>query len=357
MKFFNEFGTEVGQELCDLVRKSRILKANPLAAKEFLFEREGVKCFPRAEVDAITGKAKAGKTYLLSLVMAAAEKGEVMGLRRVHTAPLRVLWFDTEQSEDTTYDIMVNRIEPLVGSDSYENHLYVVNTRQHRWQERLKLLKAAMFLSSPDLVVVDGIRDLMADINDSDAAQYLMDEMTSLASEYNCNITCVLHQNKAVEDKNLRGAIGTELKNKAYEVYECQKDAESKLFSVSQTDTRKYTWRSKLYFYVNDDGLPMLSGAPETNAEVKVKPVRYNPEMLLENGRIDKAKLFRKVLGANQPMRASTLKVQVMQLGWIRSSDLYGRLLEEAIEERVVEKAATLNGEDFYKLTDPELIF
>lgn len=76
-----------------------------------------------------------------------------------------------------------------------------------------------------------------------------------LASEQRCCIVCVLHQNKSVEDRNLRGWIGTELKNKAFEVYECSKSSE-RIFAWAQTDTRKYDIPDKLKFAVNDQGIP-----------------------------------------------------------------------------------------------------
>ena len=64
---------------------------------------------------------------------------------------------------------------------------------------------------------VDGIRDLVNDINDGVLAQEVMEELLHLATERNCCIVCVLHQNKGSEDHNLRGWIGTELMNKAFE--------------------------------------------------------------------------------------------------------------------------------------------
>ena len=48
-----------------------------------------------------------------------------------------------------------------------------------------------------------------------------------LASEERSCIVCILHQNKSAEDRNLRGWIGTELRNKAVEYY--QDDLRTKL--------------------------------------------------------------------------------------------------------------------------------
>ena len=50
----------------------RITAKSEIAPHEFLFEWNGVPCFAKGELVAVTGKAKSGKTYLNSLLMAAA---------------------------------------------------------------------------------------------------------------------------------------------------------------------------------------------------------------------------------------------------------------------------------------------
>ena len=78
-----------------------------------------------------------------------------------------------------------------------------------------------------------------------------------MAAEYKTCIVCVLHQNKAAEDKTLRGALGTELQNKSFETYECKKDPETRIFSIQQTATRKYDMPNKIQFCVDKEGLPV----------------------------------------------------------------------------------------------------
>ena len=75
-----------------------------------------------------------------------------------------------------------------------------------------------------------------------------------LATEHDCCIVCVLHQNKSGEDHNLRGWIGTELMNKAFEVYSCEKLLPQRIFSLEQTLTRKYDIERTMYFEVGRMG-------------------------------------------------------------------------------------------------------
>ena len=72
------------------------------------------------------------------------------------------------------------------------------------------------------LVVIDGIRDLMLDINNSTEATKLVGDLMQWTSEQNIHIQTVLHLNKG--DDNARGHIGTELNNKAETVLQITKD-------------------------------------------------------------------------------------------------------------------------------------
>ena len=95
----------------------RITPETELPDLEFLFKMFGTACFPVSELVANTGKAKSGKTLFLSIVMACALKENVLGLERIRKEPIRVLWYDTEQSAQSTQQILVRRIIPLASGD------------------------------------------------------------------------------------------------------------------------------------------------------------------------------------------------------------------------------------------------
>ena len=69
---------------------------------------------------------------------------------------------------------------------------------------------------------IDGIRDLMLDINNSTEATKLVGDLMQWTSEQNIHIQTVLHLNKG--DDNARGHIGTELNNKAETVLQIARD-------------------------------------------------------------------------------------------------------------------------------------
>ena len=251
------FSPEDEQRLREL-EAFRITPLKELPPVEFLFRLHGKPCFARGELTGLSGKAKSGKTFVCSILMALCFRNEVLSLQRIEPTRLHVLWYDTEQSDESTKDILCQRICQMTGiqQDQFPSEQFdVFNVRQKPVNERLPALEVAVRYRKPDLVILDGLRDLVNDINDGVIAQNVMERLMHLASEYHCAIVCVLHQNKSIEDHNPRGWIGTELKHKAFEMYECAKSSE-RIFTWAQTDTRKYDIPEGLSFAVNDDGIP-----------------------------------------------------------------------------------------------------
>ena len=341
-----------------LLEKLRITPEKELEPMDFLFRLFGKPCFPRRELVAITGKAKSGKTFVTSILMACSITQKVLAMERntdctdnTDSKPLRVLWYDTEQSDESTQDILKNRVFRMVAPapdlfSQRSGELFdVFNVRAVEWKERRSLLKEAVERYEPDLVIVDGIRDLVNDINDGVLAQEVMEELLHLATQKNCCIVCVLHQNKGSEDHNLRGWIGTELMNKAFEVYACEKMMPQRVFKLEQTLTRKYDIEQTMYFEVNEQGLPQSSVGP-TDGVASTKTERL-PQMNRDyivheddgSWRFDVHRLFLAAFRDADELQGSVLRERVMQLSGIVIPFKYNQLLHQALEQKVIEKS------------------
>ena len=344
-------------ELIAKLKKDRITADKELPPMEFLLKLFDVPCCPRGELVAFTGKAKSGKTFVMSMMMAAASAAEALAFRRTTLEPLQVLWIDTEQSDQSTQDILRNRLIPMVissppklggargglkertdslvqttppagtpprsGGETFPEYLYdIFNVRTESWQERLPLLMAAIDMCRPDLVILDGVRDLVDDINNGQLAHDVTERLMRVAQQARCCIVCVIHQNKAAEDRTLRGSIGTELTNKAFEVYECEKMMPSRTFVLTQKLTRKYDITDSLYFTVDDRGLPHQVGASATTTQSQSKP--------------DASLLFRQVLAGHERLSGDELRSKVMAMAGMTSFKAYGLLLEKVLKEGII---------------------
>ena len=341
-----------------LLEQLRITADKQLPKMDFLFQLFGRPCFPRRELVAVTGKAKSGKTFVTSMLIACCVIRDVLSFHRSCDDPLRVLWYDTEQSDESTQDILKNRIQTLIKANinqtndlfnpppSMENNIDVFNVRSVSWKDRRQLLLEAVSHYGPDLVIVDGIRDLVNDINDGVLAQEVMEELMHLADEQNCCIVCILHQNKGSEDHNLRGWIGTELMNKAFEVYACEKLMPQRVFKLEQTLTRKYDIEQTLYFEVDEQGLPRATSPIAFEGGEKRREERLpsiNREYIVndEDGgwQFDVMKLFLAAFQGEDELTGGVLREQVMQLSGIVIPFKYNQLLHQALEQKIIEKS------------------
>ena len=261
------------QQEIDELFVERITPETDLPPMQPLFRMFDVPCFYRGELVADCGKAKSGKTFFLSILMAGCLTQKALALERTaHTdltdlKPLKVLWIDTEQSQQSTQEILKDRIIPLAEKSvrsersvcDIDKTLYAFNLRGLGFEKRGKMVNVAIRTIKPDICIIDGIKDLMTDINDAVQATRIMEQLMALAKEFNCSIVCVLHLNKSEQDRNMRGSIGTELTNKAFEVFQCEMISEkdkTDTFKVTQTYSRKQKMKQNFYYRINDEGLP-----------------------------------------------------------------------------------------------------
>jgi hypothetical protein len=301
---------------------------------------------------AVAGKAKSGKTFFLSLLMAAGLTQRVMKLERKAAPltsdirPLRVLWYDTEQSEQSTQDILKNRIMPMARGCEDTDALSAFNVRCESCATRLKLFEAGVEYVKPDMVILDGVRDLISDINDGVEAQRITEQLMTLAQQHNCCIVCVLHQNKGDGDRNMRGWIGTELTNKVFEVYSCEKMSNG-TFKVEQTHSRKYDIGRSLFYTVNKTtGLPEECDKPfelPRDAQGRWMSPRLNSQYIIsrpENPSCpwewNLVKLFTDAMGGKDYLPYCTLMSTAMKLANITDRNAYYSIFRKAVDQQVV---------------------
>lgn len=347
------------QQEIDELFVERITPETDLPPMQPLFRMFDVPCFYRGELVADCGKAKSGKTFFLSILMAGCLTQKALALERTaHTdltdlKPLKVLWIDTEQSQQSTQEILKDRIIPLAEKSvisersvcDIDKTLYAFNLRGLGFEKRGKMVDVAIRTINPDICIVDGIKDLMTDINDAVQATRIMEQLMALAKEFNCSIVCVLHLNKSEQDRNMRGSIGTELTNKAFEVFQCEMISEkdqTETFKVTQTYSRKQKMKQKLYYRINDEGLPEWCpdyqeqprddlGRWMTSKDVSVSSVEVKSDM-------DLHKLFTTAMeGRHQRPFGEVMAIALKKCGVIDAKAYY-HYLDLAVKQKIVHR-------------------
>lgn len=200
---------------------SKLLYGNEYEKPPYCFYINGKGIFTHSNFSVIKGKAKSRKSTFLSLVLSSFLTHE--DVLRVFSSRLqgKLLVFDTEQSK-----FFVNRIIDmacrLADVTEHPPALEVYCLRPYSPKERVKFIEDTMYGADEiNFVIIDGIRDLITDINSAEQATEISTKLMKWTEEKDCHITTVLHANKG--DGNARGHIGTELQNKAEAVINIEK--------------------------------------------------------------------------------------------------------------------------------------
>ena len=206
------------------------------------------------------GKAKSKKTFNVSVIAAAALKnGTVLHYRACFPEGKRkILYVDTEQGKNHC-QIVLNRILKLAGlpKDCDADNLTMLALRKYSPEVRLAITEEAIGMI-PDLglVIIDGIRDFLYDINSSSESTEVISKFMQWTDDKQIHIHTVLHQNK--NDEHARGHIGTELNNKAETILQVEVDKEDKAISVVEVVHIRDRDFEPFAFRINEDVLPEL---------------------------------------------------------------------------------------------------
>ena len=212
---------------------------------------------------ASTGKAKSKKTFNISAMVAAAiTNSTVLNYRACLPEGKRnILYFDTEQSKFHCHTVL-ERIYKLSGLSLQEDDPRLMFWGLREYTPKLRIAVIDYALRKYDevgLVIIDGLRDLMYDINNGKEATDVMTVLMAWTSVYELHIHTVLHLNK--NDNNPRGHIGTELENKAETVLIISKNT----MNNSVSEVKPMHMRDKEFttfaFHIDDNKLPVLDSS------------------------------------------------------------------------------------------------
>ena len=205
-----------------------------------LIEINGVPVATAGNHSLIVGKKKSRKTLFI-----------VWLISRCPEAML----FDTEQGKTHVWKAK-DKIKRLSGLDVPTFYL-----RGKSPAERRAIIYGTLqnWPSRPKIIVIDGIRDLLSNINDPDQATDLIVWLERLTLEFGVHVINVLHLNKT--DGNARGHIGSELLNKAQTTIELELDEQAGVTLVKCESSRDRPFENFAFTHGLDE-LPELCSMP-----------------------------------------------------------------------------------------------
>ncbi|KAB4308654.1 AAA family ATPase [Bacteroides thetaiotaomicron] len=283
---------------------------------------------------ASTGKAKAKKTFNVSAIVAASLAGRQVLNYRAHLpeGKRRILYVDTEQSRFHCHNVLerILRLAGLPTTTDNEN-LDFICLREYTPAVRIEVIDYALRQNKGyGLVIIDGIRDLMLDINNAGESVEVINRMMEWSSRYDLHIHCVLHLNKG--DNNVRGHIGTEMSNKAETVLVISKSNENPGISeVHALHIREKEFKP-FAFTINETGLPVIAEVHSFGEPPKPKARTGFTELSIEQHREALSAAF-----GEKPIRGfdnllQSLMVSYEAIGFKRGRSVMIKLMQYLID-------------------------
>jgi hypothetical protein len=232
MMLFREMLDHLYKDTMSVMRTCQIDFDNPPASPEPLLTISDVTVGTPGNLVCITGSEGSGKTnFLGGIISGAIHLGnfeiDTLGTQiRENILEQAVLLYDTEQSEFQLFKNL-NHILKRCGLQRPPDWFRAYSMVGVSRGERMKLILESMDRfyyenGGIHLVIIDGIADLLAAVNEEESSVRLIEELFRIAAIYNTLIVCVLHM--APSGLKLRGHLGSELQRKAAGILMVEKD-------------------------------------------------------------------------------------------------------------------------------------
>ena len=226
------------KQLRQVLRETRICTDTEVPPEEYALEVDEKGIFALRDIHAIKAKQKAGKTTALKVFIAALLLGVMFRVKSLLEKP-RIVFFDTEQSRTDT-KLILEDVAQMTGlpPDVIDSQVSLHSLRRIDQEQLLPLLEVVLEDEKPQVAMLDGVVEFVTSFNDESESKRLIKELLKLSDQHNCAIICVLHTNKADEDHNMRGHLGTMLAQKSATVLECTKEKGSSVITVKCSEAR-----------------------------------------------------------------------------------------------------------------------
>jgi len=226
------------------------------------------------------------------------------------------------------------------------------------YQRRYDLIRMAIEAISPDVVFIDGIRDLLSSINDEEQGTKILGELGSMAEDRQMSIWNALHQNPSRknddDEAKMRGWIGTELGNKVSDTLVSikTKTVNGVTFTVKQQDARDKDlddWKFEITDDAGNLGVPKIINSGSNLPSKSKEQAKCDDTMMIREW-IEQAKDM-----YQWPMtRADVKKLVFGDIGGQKNTGMQQADLQAALNMKYLEESTIKSGNGSYMLQPPE---
>jgi hypothetical protein len=206
----------------------------------------------------VSAPPKTKKTFFISLLASVYLSGSNIygGDIKGHRADGNLIHFDTEQGLWHCQKVFkrVYDMDSTIDPNSY--HTFGLRTVSHK--ERIQFIEHYLSkkIDTPSLVIIDGIADLVSDVNNIEETNALVQKLMEWSARYNCHIINVIHNNYGTS--KMTGHLGSFLEKKCETHIELEANTVNKEWiTVKCKRSRGYAFET-FSFQVNERGLPIM---------------------------------------------------------------------------------------------------
>jgi len=181
----------------------------------------------------------------------------------------KILYIDTEQSKFHV-KLGLSQIKEML-TEEHEHELNRMDVYQFdavSTLQRLEYVKWLIYNTKPDFVVLDGISDLALDTNNLKEADELVTNLRIWATDNNCHICNVIHQNPNDVQTKMKGHLGTKLQDKSEIVIGVSVDKDNDTNRIVQSLASRNRKPEPFEFTINENGVPNINDYEVSNSKL-----------------------------------------------------------------------------------------
>ena len=162
----------------------------------------------------VSAPPKTKKTFFVSLIVSVylSGKNNFGGNIKGHRENKQVIHIDTEQGKWHAQKVF-KRVLDMCDSD-YSEFYHTFGLRTINYKTRIDFIEYCLEhkVKETGLLVLDGIADLVSDVNNLEECNACVQKLMEWSSNYNCHIMCVIHSNFGSE--KMTGHLGSFIEKK-----------------------------------------------------------------------------------------------------------------------------------------------
>ena len=206
----------------------------------------------------IQAPPKSMKSFFSSLLVSAyqSDSNKYSGLLKGHRKGRKIIHFDTEQGKFHCQKLFRRPI--IMNGIPDDDNYYTYALRTMSYKDRVDFIDYILNdkLEGKDigLVIIDGIADLVADVNNLEQCNEAIQKLMSWTDELQCHIVTIIHSNYGSDKPT--GHLGSFLEKKAETQIKLEKNGVNQGWITVECKRSRNRGFETFSFTINENGLP-----------------------------------------------------------------------------------------------------